>query len=185
MDKELLQFLNRETNAISFNREGCKLIISRELVPNGCEHYYQTISFSDREKDIVLKDYWVNPEKTKKKEKSNYTGGKKPYIMIMVEEIEKLRDSKVTNIEELIGYMVCVGKYIEWNTGKLIHRKGRKRNQSLKYEDLLSIYSCSKPKLNKMLKLMKDNDLIYHTNDGYFVSQKYIKKGKSAKQEED
>lgn len=132
--------------------------------------------------------FWNNPKK-KNREKiivdengveateipPKHTGGKKPYIMVMQEEVERLRSEGVKGVEELIGYCVSMGKYIEWNTGKLIHKRSKK---PLKYSDLLDIYKCSNNKLSRMISEMKEHDLLYKTEEGYFISSRLLKKGK-------
>lgn len=177
MNKDLLKYLNRDTNALLiYDKEGNQLgALGREITPTGIECLNISLLVRGELKPLYPK-LWFNPnEKIPKNEKPKNTGGKKPYLMLMIDEIEELRN-EVKNVEELIGYVACLGKYIEWNTGKLINKRSKK---PLKYIDLLQIYKCSNNKLNKMIKLMKDHDLLYYTDEGYFISQRYIKKGKS------
>lgn len=169
MDKEMLRYLNGESNVF----EG-RLKITRDIAPNGMEYIRICLTDGDDEKEIYT--YWRNPQADKKnKENPKHTGGKKPYLMLMIEEVTKLRKKKVPNIAELVGFLVCLGENIEWNTGRLMNKRSKK---SLQYKDLLEIYGCSKPKFNKMLGLMRNHDLLYHTNEGYFISPKLIKKGR-------
>lgn len=169
----MLRFLNKETDVVLI---GGYFMISREIATNGYEHITEYIITSDDEK-IEYRKFWYNPKINEVKDKKpKHTGGKKPYLMVMINEIEKLREQGVKNVEELIGYVACLGKYIEWNTGRLIHKRNKK---SIQYKDLLEIYGCSKPKLNKMINLMKEHDILYYTEEGYFISTVYIKKGKS------
>jgi hypothetical protein len=166
MDKELQKYINRSSNLFVG-----ELKVTRDVSANGWE--YIRICLPDGKE---LYTHWHNPNKKPKSDTPpKHTGGKKPYLMLMVDEIEKLRKDGVKNVEELIGYIVCLGKSIEWNTGRLIHKKSK---EPLRYVDLLEIYGCSKPKLNKMLRLMKENELLYHTDSGYYVSPRYIKRGK-------
>lgn len=170
MDRNLLRYLNRETNVYVGS-----LKLTRDIAPNGREYIRVCLPGEDAG-DRELYQHWHNPGATKKNsETPKHTGGKAPYLMLMVNEVEKLRSAGVKNVEELIGYLVCLGKHIEWNTGRLIHKKGKK---PLRYGDLLEIYKCSKPKLNKMLALMKEHELLYHTDAGYFVAARMVKKGK-------
>ena len=175
LNKEMLKFLNKETYVVII---GGYFMISREITPNGYEHMTEYIIREDGTKMEYMK-FWYNPKLNENKDKPpKHTGGKKPYLMLMINEIEDLRNQGVKNVEELIGYVVCLGKYIEWNTGKLIHKRSKK---PIQYKDLFEIYKVSKPKLNKMINLMKEHDLLYYTDEGYFISPKYIKKGKSKK----
>lgn len=175
MNKNLANFIRGKINVIDGN-----FIITRERSPNGNE-YIRIIS-KEANGEKLLYDFWHNPRRKRElTEKPKHTGGKQPYIMLMINEIESLRKKGVKNIEELVGYVVILGRYIEWNTGKLIHKKTK---EPLKYKDLLELYSCSRPKLNKMIALMKEHGLLYYTEEGYFISNKYIKKGKSQKNEQ-
>ena len=167
MEKGLLKYLNRESNVYVG-----EVKITRDVSPNGCE--YIRVCMPDGKE---LYTYWHNPRKVEKKnETPKHTGGKKPYLMLMVGEIEKLREDGVKNVEELLGYLVSLASNIEWGTGKLIHKRSKK---PLQYKDLLQIYRCSKPKLNKMIAQMKEQNLLYYTDEGYFISNRLIKKGKS------
>lgn len=94
--------------------------------------------------------------------------------MLMTEEIEKLQ-GKVDNPEELVGFIALLSRNIEWNTGKLI---GVRNKNQLKYADLLEIFK-SKRKLDRILNGLQEHGLLTNTKDGYFVSRKLIKKGKS------
>lgn len=173
LDKDMLRYLNYETSTVII---GGYFMISREVAPNGYEFITESIINSEG-KDTVYRQYWHNPKsRVDNKKPPKHTGGKKPYLMLMINEVEELRNQGVKNVEELIGYVACLGKYIEWNTGRLIHKRSKK---PIQYKDLVEIYKCSKPKLNKMINLMKEHDLLYYTDEGYFISQKYIKKGKS------
>jgi len=176
MDKELLKYLNHGSNIYIG-----ELKITRDIAPNGREYIRICLPDESGGSGKQLYEHWYNPSAKKKTTESpKHTGGKKPYLMLMVDEVEKLREGGVKNVEELIGYVVCLGKYVEWNTGRLIHKKNK---TPLKYSDLLKIYGCSKPKLNKMISLMKEHELLYYTDMGYYISSKYIKKGKMHKEE--
>lgn len=129
----------------------------------------------DNEPSIITVNENLEVE-TKEKPPPKHTGGKKPYLMLMINEIEELRKQGVKNIEELIGYVACLGKYIEWNTGRLIHTR---KKTPLQYKDLLEIYKCSNKKLNKILNELKEHGLLFKTEEGYFVSTKFIKKGRT------
>lgn len=179
MDKNLLDFINRKTNVVIIGN----LMKSREVKSNGWEFYTETIIYPlDRSKDVVWHTYWINPKEKKTNDKPKHTGGKKPYSMLMTEElkatIEKLKENGVKNAEEVLGYMFILTEYSEFNTNKLIHKRNKK---PLQYKDLQEVFDCSSNKLNKMIKILKDNDLLSNTNEGYFISQDFIKKGKSQK----
>lgn len=167
MDKKLLDYLSGQVNAVQV-----EVSISREQAPNGT----QFITIRQPGEEVALYSFWHNPKKATTKRKPKHTGGKKPYIMLMVEEVEKLKSQGVKDVEKLIGHLVCLGNYIEWSTGRLTKGRGKK---PLQYKDLLEICGCSNKKLNKMLGEMKEHDLLFGTQEGYFISTRFIKKGKA------
>ena len=163
MDKNILQYIVGETNVLQTN-----VIISRETTSRGMQYIHVTAG------DEVLYEFWHNPNNVPKDKKPKHSGGKKPYLMLMVEQVEELRKSGVKNVPELIGYLVCLGKYVEWSTGRLIQARSKK---SLQYKHLQQIFTCSNKTLNKILADLKEYDLLFHTTEGYFISPKLIKKG--------
>ena len=172
MDKNLADFFSGATNVISGN-----ITIIRESIPDGSQFW--TI----KRDDVEIISFWHNPKNKPAKEKPppKHTGGKKPYIMLMVGEVEKLRAQGVCGVEELIGYLACLGQYIEFNTGKLIHKRSKK---PLQYKDLQRIFPCGNKKLNRILRELKEHDLLFNTQEGYFISSRLIKKGKANKKAE-
>ena len=142
--------------------------MSRETAPNGYELIHVLVD------GVEWYSFWHNPKTKTRDSPPKNTGGKKPYLMVMVQEIELLRGRGVDNVEELVGFIVCLGKSIEWSTGRLI--KGRKK-ESMQYADLVQMFSGGRRKLDRIIKQLKDHELIYHSNDGYFVGRKIIKKG--------
>ena len=180
MDKQLLKFINKEVNAAEADT-----LITRETTSNGME--YITISLKINNEYKQLYSFWHNPKKknreppvvndnnTVEEKKPKTTGGKKPYLMLMIKEIKALHDKGVKNVAELIGTVACLGENIEWNTGRLIKKRTK---QALKYKDLQEILGYSNGKLSKILNELKEHDLLFKTEEGYFISSKYIKKGK-------
>jgi len=180
MDKQLLKFINKEVNAAEADT-----LITRETTSNGME--YITISLKINNEYKQLYSFWhnqkkknreppvVNDNNTVEEKKPKTTGGKKPYLMLMIKEIKALHDKGVKNVAELIGTVACLGENIEWNTGRLIKKRTK---QALKYKDLQEILGYSNGKLSKILNELKEHDLLFKTEEGYFISSKYIKKGK-------
>jgi len=175
MEKNLLDFLNGNTNVLI--PQG--VTITRDKAPNGQE--YITVKIDNDNRELTLYSFWHNPNKPARKDKDppKHTGGKKPYIMLMVEEIDRLRKSGVRNVEELAGYLVSLGKYVEWNTGKLVQPRTK---NPLKYKEIQTIFGCGNKKLNRLLGEMKENELLYSTDGGYVISSRLIKKGKPNKE---
>lgn len=164
MDKLLLSYFSNESNVVEV-----KALISREKTDKGMELIH--ISVDGKE----VYSFWYNPVSEKKVSSPKNTGGKKPYVMLMVEKLEELRESGTNNVEEAIGFLVLLSDNIEWHTGRLINKRSKK---SLKYADLLSKYSNGKYRFEKLMKLLSDNNLLEHKPEGYFISRHLIKKGK-------
>lgn len=164
MKSDFVKWFNKEVNAVR-----AEVVISREVAPNGVEHIFVS------EGDDQLFDFWHNPSRKKAQENPKHTGGKKPYLMLMLEKIEALRKQKVKGIEEVIGFAVCLGGNIEWNTGRLIHKRSKK---PLQYKDLLERYSGGRYGLDKILKAMQEHELLFHTSDGYCIAPSLLKRGK-------
>ena len=101
-----LIFSNGEINAVKV-----EVVISKEIAPNGNQLVH--IIINDKE----VYQFWHNPNKSKNKEPPKHTGGRKPYIIVMIEQVEKLK-TEINNVEELVGFIVCLSNNIEWNTGK-------------------------------------------------------------------
>ena len=172
MRKELLDFLNGVTNAVRLE----DTILSRDVLPNG----YQRLVLNTVENDATLFEWWHNPkEKRNKNDTPKHTGGKKPYIMLITGEVENLRKQGIPNLEELIGFLVCLGNNIEWHSGRLINKRSKK---SLKYKDIQKLFSGGRKKLDRILRELKEHDLLFSTEEGYFISTRIIKKGKTKKE---
>ena len=167
LDRNLLTYLSSETNVVQTDG----VIFSREKSNNGMELIHVLVN------DKEVYSFWNNPYKTKKPKGS--TGGKKPYVIIMTQEVEVLRNKKVNGIEEALGLLLVLSPNTEWHTGRLINKRNK---NSLKYEELLKISGSTKYKFEKLMKILKDNDLLTHTPEGYFISSKLIKKGKMSKE---
>lgn len=170
MDKNLSDFLEGNTNIVNLD-----VILSKELAPNGSEHIRMLW------KDHLLYEFWYNPIKRDKGDKPpKNTGGKKPYVMLMIGELKKLKNSehKIKNLNEVIGCLTILSEFIEWNTGRLINKRSKK---SLKYDDLLRELGYGENKFRGILKTLKDNDLLINKSEGYFISNRLIKKGSKNK----
>jgi hypothetical protein len=162
MDK-LLAFKNKEINVVKG-----EFIISRESLDNGVDFIHVTCA--DNGKEVY--SFWQNTNKTDEEPKS--MGGKKPYVMLMLQELSKLQEGGIKGIEDAVGFLTIISDNIRWNTGLVVNKRSKK---PLKYTDLQKIYSGSKYKFEKTMKFLKDHNLLTHTPEGYFISRELIKKG--------
>jgi len=162
MDKDLRDFMNGDKNAVKV-----EIIISREKTDNGTEHVY----IKEPDSLCELYDFWHNPEKARGDKPPKHTGGKKPYIMLMVEAIRKLKGD---NVETAISSAIMLADNIQWNTGLLTDKRKKK---PLSYEDLRKLYGCSNDKLTNKIKAMEHHGILLKDKEGYKISTDFIKKG--------
>lgn len=166
MDKDLLAFLNRETNAVKLT-----LTISRETLDNTHEH----ICISHDDLTEYLFTFWRVMKSDKPKPERKHTGGKKPYIMVMVEKIRALqKENSDLNLENILGSAVMLADNIEWNTGLLVNKR---KKTPLSFADLRKIYGCSNDKLARKIKEMESVGVLLKDKEGYKISPFFIRKG--------
>ena len=159
---ELSKFLSGEVNVIKAN-----LIITREKKAKSQQEYIHIMSG-----DEEIYSFWRSSDSKPSNPKG--VGGKKPYVMLMLQKTEELKKQNIPSLEEIIGVLVLLSNNIEWSTGRLINKRSKK---SLKYEDLTKLVSFSSRKLDKLISIMKQNNLLNNTSEGYFISRELIKKG--------
>lgn len=172
MDKKTLDYLSKGINTSEIQSP----IFSREVTEKGMEHITVTL----KEVGVIYR-FWNNPfKKIRTKGKPKHSGGKRPYVMISVEEVKalrkKLKCDKVKNAEEAIGFVVLLVDHIEWNTGKLIDCRSKK---ALRYVDLKEMFGHTNNKLDKILSVLRKYEILINTKEGYFVSTKLFRKGKT------
>lgn len=177
----LQNYINGISNVLILG-DRFKYKTTREKTDTGAEYIEEHIIDTETGKEYFFRKFWHNPdnEVVKDKKKSKNIGGKQPYFMVMINEIERLKKIDVKDRLDVVGFITILGKNIEWNTGRLIKTRSKKQ---LQYKDLLDITGCGKTKLDRILKTMKDNNLLTYEkpsadkNGGYFISSKIIKKG--------
>lgn len=165
MDKSLLDFINGCKSSVLVNA-----MFVKEIMPNGSQHIKVEVE------GTLLYDFFYNPNKKKAKDpaKPKTTGGKKPYVIVMTQEVDRLRKEGVKNLVEMTGFLLFLGSNIEWDTGRLIHKRNKK---PLTKKDLNTIIPWGRYKIDNMLSSLEEHDLLFNTTEGYFVSRKIIKKG--------
>jgi hypothetical protein len=172
------------------NSAEVKVVLGRERSSNGREYIVLSIDndgvpmelFGFWQSKAMKKPFMIDDDGEIVERKPKHTGGKPPYVMLMVQEIEKLRGNpEVKSLEEVIGFAVLLGRNVEWHTGRLKRAKGK---ESLKYADMVNIYSGTKRNLNRIIKEMKLLGILRHEKDGYYISSQYVKKGKTKKVDE-
>jgi hypothetical protein len=168
LDREFLEFLNGNKNAAK-----TEVLFLKDEMPNKMQRI--TIKIDDK----PIYEFWVNPKKPRGNKEPGSTGGKKPYIMLMLDEMKKLRDADIKNPVELVGCLAYLAEFVEWGTGRLIKRRAKK---PLRYGDLLEILPYGNKKINQILSDLKKYDFLVNNLDGYFISDRLIKKGKKKKQ---
>lgn len=84
------------------------------------------------------------------------------------------------NIERLVDelsesevyFLVKLSNCIDWDEGQLLYKRDRR---PVKYADLEKIMSYSSNKLNKVIKSLKEKQILYNGKAGYYISEKMYK----------
>ena len=162
MDKELLAYLNGSRDAVH-----CRFVLSREVTPAGIEHVFLKIP----DTDICLYDFWYNPKKNKCGGTPKHTGGKKPYVKLFIQEINRLRDSGLT--DEMVGSLVRLVDNIAWSTGLLVNKRSKK---ALKFDDMVKLLGLSRAQASRRIKRLKEVGALQQSEEGYVIAPNLIKK---------
>lgn len=162
MNNDLNDYINGIVNAVELH-----VTISREISSSGTHNVY--IKVGEKE----LYNFWHNPKK--KKGQPKHTGGKRSYVKLYIDWIEKTKLSV-----ESSGTLMRFSNKIQWSTGVLMNLKTKKL---LKLSDIIKIIGKSKPTALNILQELKDNNCIQHTKEGYKVNTSYIGKGVSNQNE--
>lgn len=190
MDKDIADFiLGKHDLLILYDKNGKPAFkMDRSKTNTNNQMISEVFLDDDYNKDIDWNRYWRNyfGEYKEPDKKPKSTGGKKPYVMLMTKEVTELLEKNIKNADEVLGFLTILSGYMEFHSGKLIDKRQRlkKKQLPLQYNDLLEICKYSRTKLDKMIKITKDYNLIYYekpTKDnkgGYFISSNIIKKGK-------
>lgn len=167
----LLDYLAGGVNVIEL-----KVILSRERAPNGASLI--RVLHGDR----LIHMLWEPAKGNKSDQESpspsppRHTGGKKPYVMVMLKELDRVFKGKKSDQLEVIGFLVRFCRNIEWGTGRLINKRTK---NPLRYDDLMRISGCGRTRLNRILSKLKEQSLLSRAKEGYFVSTSLIRKGRS------
>jgi len=172
LDDELRLYLFGNHNAAITT-----VVLLREPASDGMEHI--TIKTADGEN--TLYEFWHNSNKVAKQNKGppRHTGGKSPYVKLMTEEIRRMQKEGLNGREECLGVLLYLSDNIEWGTGRLINKRSKK---PLQRADLSKVLGYSNEKLNRIIKNLKDNDLLAYSPEGYFISSRLIQKGTNKKE---
>lgn len=161
---DFARYISGEINAVKD-----EFILSREKAPRGSE----LIHVTHTESQSAVYEFWTSTSEGQRRGKApKHTGGKKPYVMLMVERLIVLLASGLPI--EHIGYLVCLSAHIEWGTGKLVTGRTKRR---MKFIDIQKVFHCGYKKTQAILAGLKEYNLIAYTKEGYFVSRDLIKKG--------
>jgi hypothetical protein len=164
MDKGLLDYLNGSKNAVR-----TEVYISRGLA-DGKEHIIITIPGIEE----PLFDFWqIQKVKTAKDpDNPKSMGGRKPYVMLMVEKLDKIVEQGMPL--EYCGYLVGLSNHINWNTG-LVKKKRSKK--AFGFEQLIDAWKVNERRGREIVKTLKQYNLLSQDDDGYKVSADFMRKG--------
>ncbi len=163
MKRELREYLLGERNVVED-----KFILSRETTGSA-----ELVRLSHRElEEPIVKAWQPKQRRFKKAKKPKHTGGKKPYIMLMLQENDRIAE-KLT--PEGAFFLFRTFRNIDWGTGVLIDLRTK---EPLKFVDLLNIVSLSKRKLLRAIRNLKELQVLENkTGEGYIISRCLVKRG--------
>lgn len=162
MDKEYSRFIRGETNVLII---GDGFVLTRDKIPKRDLDYYVL-----KHEDIIITEWYGNLGERYTKKKS--TGGKKPYVMLMTEKLNSLMQYGEVTVEQ-IGYLTLLTPHIEWNTGKLVHKRSKK---SITQSDICELFGISEKTWYRRFRELQNNNLMSY-DDGYYISTELFKKG--------
>ena len=167
MDKQLLDFQNRTVNALNTDGKGISII--RDSV-RGVDKFTILVD------GVPWKIFWEKVEKPLSLEKKppKHTGGKPSYIKIMLKEVQQQKDLSI----EGAGFFVKIADNIQWKTNLIIDRRSKK---PLVAEDISKIIGQGKNTTLKVIKELREADLLIKDNDGYKISTCLVQKGGAKK----
>lgn len=144
-----------------------EMIISREKCDrtNNEFVYVQPLSM-----DEPLYMFWYKRGHGSAKPK--HTGGKKPYVMLMIDELIRLIDSGIS--AEHLGSMIRLTPYIEWGTGRLLY--GREK-RSMRVKDMMKVLGKKERTTFNIISRFKKHGLLSYKDGSYFISRSFIKRG--------
>ena len=157
------------TSFLSGEIDMCPLFIEREKGSVSSRY-----SIVDEAGNEVLAFWKRNGEKpfVKKKYKGEYTGGQKPYAMLLQEGLERLRgNTSPMNI----GFLALLSSCIEMGTGRLRHKRSKK---SMTLDDISEHLYISRSTAKRFVKDMSELGVIsYERGKGYYISRSYLLRG--------
>lgn len=166
MEKELREFLSGISNV-----EVVTVKLIREKSKNGYE--YITMETVDGHR---LYGTWYNPEIAQRSKKPKHIGGQAAYTKLMTAEVAKLIKNGCSH--EALGALVALSDCVEWDTGRLLQKRSKR---PLSFDDLQKIWQTSKSKTTRLIQSMKTQKVLEHSQGCYSISNKLLRKGKSAK----
>lgn len=171
MKKETREYILGERNA---TRD--EFILSRESTGNA---EYVSVSLPDADEPIYT--LWTKkPKKRKGSEKAGeivkpkHTGGKRPYIILMQDQHEKL--DKLSAEAAGLALKMMGGGFVEWDTGRIIDRRTK---QPLTIAAIRTRYKLGASKAKALIKELTENEFIKYDRKerAYFFNAQIARKG--------
>jgi hypothetical protein len=177
LKKETMEYLRGERNAVKD-----EFVIGRERAGNS-----ELVFVSLPESEKPLYALWNSKKAAKDYKKSENagevtferitpkgSGGKESYVMLMPFAIVELKNKNISL--DSAGAIFKLADCIEWNTGRIYHKRDGK---SMTREMILKSLGIGNMKMKTILRELKKLDVIYYDNKkhSYFVNRKFIRKG--------
>jgi len=152
------------------------------IVPCSIEKGYTNkdgMQLSVRVGDVEICKVWYKfNHKPDDADRSNSkTGGKAAYCMVMEKELERLITEKHVDFE-VMGYLWAIINKTSWHNGVL---KFKRRRKPMQFNDFMGLFGTGKTKTYDILNKLTEYGILVHSEEGYRMERKFIKKGKEKK----
>ncbi len=181
MKKETFEFLVGERGATLD-----QFLLSREIVANKEQLFISAVSGNYKTPIFrgSVDRLRVSPEELGevaeigkgkiKQHKPKHTGGKRPFIMVMQDKgdiLEKLSLNASGLLLKLLG-----GGFIEWHTGRVIHRRSKK---SMTVKMMCDKFNLKATDIKPILKELANSSVMKYDKGkrAYFIDRDIAKKG--------
>lgn len=159
MDK-LTEFYDRRINVLDL---GNGLTLGRESANN---MDYMIITCGQE----ILYAWWHNPNKKVTNKPPKHTGGKPPYIKIMLKAVQEHKGLSLN----ASGFFIKIANNIQWTDNLVIDMRSKK---ALSVEGITTILGIKKTLTYDTIKELREADLLIKDKDGYRISTCLIQKG--------
>jgi hypothetical protein len=121
--------------------------------------------------EVRICEKWVNPKTPDEKVPRKGTGGKRAYIRVYVNAIEKCGANRLTK-----GFMIEILRFVQWDTNYLVNKR---TNKKLNIKEIARLLKSTYTPIYDCVKDATKHSLLIECDDGYKLNTNYMGKGVS------